>query len=47
MLINHPKMDVQKPLMLNNTEIKQPKKTKSLGVIVDERFELGAACQSC
>ena len=29
-------MDVSEPLMLNNSEIKRAKKTKSLGVIVDE-----------
>ena len=39
-LIGHPrkvnKLDVSEPLMLNNAEIKRAKKTKSLGVIVDE-----------
>ena len=40
MLIGHPrnvnKIDVSEPLMLNNSEMKRAKKTKSLGVIVDE-----------
>ena len=40
MLIGHPrkvnKLDVSEPLILNNSEIKRAKKTKSLGVIVDE-----------
>ena len=40
MLIDHPrkvnKLDVSEPLILNNSEIKRAKKTKSLGVIVDE-----------
>ena len=40
MLIGHPrkvnKLGVSEPLMLNNAEIKRTKKTKSLGVIVDE-----------
>ena len=38
MLIGHPrkvnKLDVSEPLMLNTSEIKRAKKTKSLGVIV-------------
>ena len=42
MLIGHPrkvnKLDVSEPLMLNNSEIKRAKKTKSLGVIIDERL---------
>ena len=40
MLIGHPRkvnqMDVSETLMLNNSEIKCVKQTKSLGVIVDE-----------
>ena len=40
MLIGHPrkvnKLDVSEPLILNNSEIERAKKTKSLGVIVDE-----------
>ena len=40
MLIVHPrkvnKMDVSEPLILNNSEIKCVKQTKSLGIIVDE-----------
>ena len=40
MLIGHPrkviKLDVSELLMLNNSEIKRVKKTKSLWVIVDE-----------
>ena len=40
MLTGHPrkvnKLDVSEPLILNNSEIKRAKKTKSLGVIVDE-----------
>ena len=40
MLIGHPrkvnKLDVSEPLILNNSEIKRAKKTKSLGVIADE-----------
>ena len=42
MLIGQPckvnKLDVSEPLMLNNSEIKRAKKTKSLGVIVDEEL---------
>ena len=41
MLIGHPrkvKLDVSLPLMLKNSEIKRAKKTKSLGLIVDERL---------
>ena len=45
MLIGHPskvsKMDVSEPLMLNNSEIKHAKKTKSLGFIVDEGLNWG------
>ena len=42
MLIGHRrkinKLDVSEPLMLKYSEIKRAKKTKSLGVIVDERL---------
>ena len=42
MLIGHPrkvnKMDVSEPLILNNSEIKRVKQTKSLGLIVGEGF---------
>ena len=51
MLIGHPrkvnKMDVCEPLILNNSEIKRAKKTKPLGVIVDEGVEMGTTFQSC